>query len=450
MPDVPELKTRRPTGKPPWPMILLAGVEKSGKSYSAAAFSASDLIDRTFWVEIGEGAADQYGALPGARYEIVEHDGTYRGIGQALRAATLQPRPNGKPHAIVVDSMTELWDLLSDEAQAEANARWRRKNPNRAQDSEAQITMDLWNIAKKRWRAIVDMLRVYDGPVIFTARLEQVAVVVGGKPVEGQSTLKVRAEKNLPFEVDAIVQIPGPRQYQLTGVRSVHWTMKPGGWMDVPDFTVDGLLRNLGLDQVGAVSARSYTAPRAEQQSAQQPQPDDSRPMERSKGAAPEEDPWATQPPATTTPPLAAAAPAPEQPADAQADRTERPKPNRKMLATVNAELKKRLGAKAKDEDRFALIARIIGHPVTTTNGLTFDEAKLILFTLANEQLFQDFEVAITGAPGPDVLATVYQQVREANAAGRLTPEQFKQLDELGQAANADFARADQLAGASA
>ena len=53
------IKTRKPTGKAPWPMLLLAGVQKSGKSYACAAFSASDLIDRTFYIEVGEGSADQ-------------------------------------------------------------------------------------------------------------------------------------------------------------------------------------------------------------------------------------------------------------------------------------------------------------------------------------------------------------------------------------------------------
>ena len=31
------LKTRKPTGKPPWPILLLAGRPKAGKSYAAAA-----------------------------------------------------------------------------------------------------------------------------------------------------------------------------------------------------------------------------------------------------------------------------------------------------------------------------------------------------------------------------------------------------------------------------
>lgn len=59
------LKTRKPTGQVSWPFLLLAGAEKSGKSYAAAAFSASDLIGRTFWIEVGESDADMYGMSPG-------------------------------------------------------------------------------------------------------------------------------------------------------------------------------------------------------------------------------------------------------------------------------------------------------------------------------------------------------------------------------------------------
>lgn len=260
---VTELRTRRPTGKPPWPMILLAGVEKSGKSWAAAELSASDLVDRTLWVEIGEGAVDQYGALPGARYEIALHDGTYRGIGNAIWAATRQPRPNGKPHAIVLDSVTNLWDMLADEAQGIANERARRAaaQKNRpAPTGDRTITVDLWNNAKKRWGRIIDMLRTYDGPVILTSRLELVTVMNGSEPTT-EKTWKVRAEKNLPYEVDAVVRFTAPRSAELTGVRSVRLCLDPGECRPLPGFTLDGLLRSLGLAEQDATSSRVYVAP---------------------------------------------------------------------------------------------------------------------------------------------------------------------------------------------
>jgi hypothetical protein len=260
--DIPELVTRQPTGKPSWPTILLAGGEKSGKSWSAAAFSSSDLIGRTFYIEIGEHYADEYGAIPGARYEIVQHDGTYRGIARAVWAATKQERVDGKPNCIVIDSATILWDMLSDQAQRTANARWRKNNPNAPEpDDEVKVTVDLWNTAKDKFGDIIRMLYQFDGPVIITARLELVTVMVGGKPTTDK-TWKVRSEKNLPFEVDAVIQAREPRSWQVTGLRSTRLELPVGKTLPLPNFTVDGFLRKLGLAEEGATAPRSVTLPR--------------------------------------------------------------------------------------------------------------------------------------------------------------------------------------------
>ena len=289
---IPELRTRRPTGKPPWPMLCIAGVEKSGKSYAAADFSSSDLIDRTFYIELGEGAADQYGEIPGARYEIVEHDGTFNSILGQAQAAVAAPRGD-RPHAIVVDSLTELWDLLSDEAQAKANRRAamraaERKRPAPAED--VQITMDLWNEAKKKWRRFLDTLRVYDGPVVLLARLEQVAVMDGNAPAkDGSREWKIRAEKNLPFECDAIVKMYAPQTAFLTGVRSTRLQVPPGKELPQPQFSIDGLLRALGLDEGGATAPRTYIAPSVDVSDVNDVP---NRPAQRHRG--PVEDEWNT------------------------------------------------------------------------------------------------------------------------------------------------------------
>lgn len=243
------IKTRKPTGKPSWPVLLLAGGEKCGKSYAAAALSASDLIDRTFWLEIGEGSADQYGAMPGARYEILDHDGTYGSMLAAARDAVAEPRRGRKPHAIVVDSMTELWDLLCQEQQSVAEKRGKKT-----------ITMDQWNAAKKRWRQFFDVLRRHSGPVILTARYEQVTVMdANGQPTD-KKEWKVRAEKNLAFEVDGTVEIPRTRTFYLNGMRSLKFDVPTGGHLALPgDFTLDWFLRELGIQ--GNEGERSYTAP---------------------------------------------------------------------------------------------------------------------------------------------------------------------------------------------
>lgn len=231
-------RTRKPTGKASWPLVLLAGREKCGKSFTASKFSASDLIDRTFYIEIGEGSADQYGAIPGARYEIVEHDGSWADILAAIEWAVDQPRPGSKPHAIVVDSMTELWGLLTDEQESVAKKR-----------GKTAITMDQWNAAKKRWRKVIDAARKNTGPVLFTARYNEVTVIKNGKPTADKEW-KVDAEKNLAYEVDAIITWKQPREPHIDGVRTVQFDVPAGGFAprDPANFDLDKFFRSLNID----------------------------------------------------------------------------------------------------------------------------------------------------------------------------------------------------------
>jgi len=258
------IKTRKPTGKASWPMILLAGVEKSGKTYACAAFSKSDLVDRTFYIEVGEGTADQYGALPGARFEMVEHDGSWKSILEACEAAVSEPITD-KPHAIILDSASELWGLLCNEQESIAATR-----------GKETITMDQWGTAKKRWRKVIDTLRRNKGPVFITARYELVTVVEGGKPktVDGTrngipvKAWKVRAEKDLGFEVDGIITMTEPRKPYIAGIRTIAFNVPAGGFApkDPEHFDLDGFLRGLKID--GA--ERNYI-PRKEDPDAYQP-----------------------------------------------------------------------------------------------------------------------------------------------------------------------------------
>lgn len=244
-------RTRKPTGKPPWPILLLAGGEKAGKSWSCAEASGSDLVGRTLWIGIGEDDPDEYGNIPGADFEIVEHDGTYRDILTAITWAVAQPLTDGKPNLIVVDSMTKLWELLCDIAQVSATdraiAKARKQNrPAPENADEADIHMDLWNIAKGRWANVLDALREHQGPVVLTARLEEVTVMVNGQPArDGSKTWKVKAEKSLPYDVGGIVQMPERGKAYLTGVRTTR--IKVPERLVLPGFTVDKLWRDLGL-----------------------------------------------------------------------------------------------------------------------------------------------------------------------------------------------------------
>jgi hypothetical protein len=258
--------TRKPTGLPPWPITLLAGAEKSGKSYAAAEASASDLVGRTFWISVGEDDPDEYGAIPGARFEIVSHDGTYRDILAAVSWCTQQPRIKDKPNLIVIDSHGRFWDLLSDMAQIAANVRAAekaRKYNRPIPTEEAPINSDLWNLARQRWDHVLDALRAHDGPVIVTARLEMQTVFNdNGDPTKDRHQ-KVKAQKSLPSDVGAIVEMPERGKVFVTGVRSLRWKQTDAR-VEFPNFTVEALWRKLGLAEDGATAPRQHTRVDAE------------------------------------------------------------------------------------------------------------------------------------------------------------------------------------------
>lgn len=248
------IQTRQPTGKPSWPIVLLAGAEKAGKSYAAAAASASDLVGRTFWIGVGEDDPDEYGSIEGARFEIVQHDGTYQGILTAVRAASAQPA-EGAPNMIVIDSATRLWEMLSDEAQILANRRRKNNNP----DQDSPISMDLWNRAADRWHSVMDVVRAHNGPTLITARLDVVTVLdENGKPTK-EKTSKIKSQKTLPFDVGVIVEMPARGETYITGARSLKFDVPVGVRKPIKDFTVHGLLTQLGLAEVGATAPRQHS-----------------------------------------------------------------------------------------------------------------------------------------------------------------------------------------------
>ncbi|GHG80129.1 hypothetical protein [Streptomyces griseocarneus] len=272
-------KSRKPTGKPNPPIILLTGPEKTGKSYEAARGSGSDLIGKTYWIEIGgsEGTADYYGRVPGAAYEIVPHDGSYQDILDAIRWVNHQPRVDGKPNMLVIDSMTSLWDMLSDEiAMYARNRAIRKAERNRSRvptlDDPVVIDSDLWNRAKDRWGEVLWLLRRHQGPCLLLARTEIVTAFENDKPTRN-TTRKVKAEKNLPAAVDAIVDLHAIGEAWLTGVRTLHMKIQPGETQRFHDFTVDALLRRLGLQDAAESRSASELRPDAElQEYGQQPE----------------------------------------------------------------------------------------------------------------------------------------------------------------------------------
>ncbi|MFE2181332.1 hypothetical protein [Streptomyces sp. NPDC059455] len=265
-----ERRSRKPTGRPNPPIILLAGPEKTGKGHEAAVGTGSDLIGMAYWLQVGgiSGTADYYGQIEGARYEIVPHDGSFRDILDAIRWAISQaPAEDGKRNMIVIDDVSSVWDLLTDEVAHVNRKRAERRahsNGNRAlrlDDPYADEDRDLWNLAKDRWGEMLWLLRRHNGPTLLIARQEIVTAFENDKPTQ-HTTRRIKAEKNIKAAVDAVVEFHALGEAYVTGLHTMpkHWTIRPGWTYRYEG--VDHLLRRLGYED--AAENRTVIEPRPE------------------------------------------------------------------------------------------------------------------------------------------------------------------------------------------
>ncbi|SFO73897.1 hypothetical protein SAMN05660464_0865 [Geodermatophilus dictyosporus] len=230
---VPGLKTRKPTGRVPWPCILLEGEEKAGKSWALAQFSSSDKIGALYWIDLNEGAGDEYGAIPGARYQLIEHDGSYAAVLAAVQAVKAEARraaDAGEPPVVLaIDTGSAIWDGLKDWAsdRAARSARNRellKRDPN----AEVTISQNLWNDAGSRWRKLQTELLTFPGIVVVTARGKEVTEVdANGRPIEGQKTWSVQTHREFPYAASVWMRLRRGRRPLIVGARSVHVGIKP-------------------------------------------------------------------------------------------------------------------------------------------------------------------------------------------------------------------------------
>ncbi|MGY1502888.1 hypothetical protein ACW4TU_41040 [Streptomyces sp. QTS52] len=262
-------------------MILIAGTDKSGRSHEAAAGTASDLVGMSYWIQVGgsSNTADYYGRIPGARYEIVEHDGSHADICGAIRWASTQPLHNGKRNMIVFDDGSALWDMLSDEValvsrkRAERRAQVNGRRSARLDDPYVDEDRDLWVNAKDRWGEVLWLLRQHPGPVVMVARQEVVTAYANDKPTR-QTTRRLKAEKNLSAAVDAVVELHGIDEGYVTGVHTMEYTLEAGRQYRFAG--IDHLLRKMGYENSAATRQSTESRPWAylnEQRLQQQPVP---------------------------------------------------------------------------------------------------------------------------------------------------------------------------------
>lgn len=232
----PALRTRQPTGVVPYPLVLVEGAEKAGKSWAAAMLSASDKVGQTYWIDLNEGAADEYGAIPGTRYLVVEHDGTYAQIlaaVEAVRAEAQRAKDAGEPPVVlVIDSMTALWDGLKD--WVSERAKGKPSNQKKLQQdpaAELDVSRNLWNDAGSRHSRIMNLLLTFPGIVVVTARGKEVSSTdpSTGQPFrDGRKEYRVEGQKGLAFACTVWVRMSRESRPIVVGARSVHAGIVPG------------------------------------------------------------------------------------------------------------------------------------------------------------------------------------------------------------------------------
>lgn len=251
-------RTRQPSGIPSFPMVLLEGPDSVGKSYAAAQFTGSEKTGQAYWMDIGEGAADEYINVPGADYLILDHDGTWSDILAQIREATAEAaKGTDKPAVLIVDSASNIWDLLKAWTNGRArNSRNGKKALEADPDAEVTIPPNLWNDANDRHHQFMNELSRFPGVVVLTARgKETMAVDKEGRPVTGQKSYSVEANKNLPFKVNAHVRLSREDPPQVVSFRSATNGLRPG--VDRPQKYPEFTLEHLVFDVMGLEKAQT-------------------------------------------------------------------------------------------------------------------------------------------------------------------------------------------------
>jgi hypothetical protein len=276
---IPGVKTHTPSGAAPWPLVLLEGDEGSGKSFSLAQFSRSERIGEMFWIPLGEGGvAEQYGAIPGARYEVVELDsGDYLeviAVVQKIKEYALARKEAGEklPVVLAIDSVSGVWEGLKNWVTDRARESKRGKAILR-DDPHAEIKppRNLWNAANTRWHTLQTELKTFPGIVVVTARGKDVSATDPntGQPLVGTNGMPVKEwsseiNRELPYAVDVRVRLRRESGAEVVFVRSVAHGRKPSENREPQPVDVkeadDRLLEWLLFDALGVDPSTAFVA----------------------------------------------------------------------------------------------------------------------------------------------------------------------------------------------
>lgn len=239
------LRTRRPTGLSPWPMILVDGFPKTGKTGLLCEFSASEFVGDTFIFQIGERAADEYRDL-GPFHIVDDLDGTWADFYDQVVQATLMPRSDpDRPNVIAVDSGTECWSGLRDWVDTRArNSEAARALLTRDPDATVVRGQNLWNDANDRWVHLLKLLATWDGIAVLTARGDEVTAYENGQPApNNRREYRADIQKDTTSRCTAVVSLRDYRQPRLTALTKLGFEMPDKGYLELPrDATLEHLV----------------------------------------------------------------------------------------------------------------------------------------------------------------------------------------------------------------
>lgn len=183
-----------------------------GKSHTAAVASSSPLVDQTVWINWGEKDPSWLSELPGADFNIVEHNETTADVIAAIRELKAD-QPANAAWLLVLDSSTEFWKSIRGE-----KTRIAIERDHREENGMLIVGRDLYHEGDADWAALINEIRTWRGPVILTAR-----------PDEGPTRLR--------YDADAIIELPEAGTAIIRGVRTVRDDIPTN--TPLPEFTMN-------------------------------------------------------------------------------------------------------------------------------------------------------------------------------------------------------------------
>lgn len=270
------IDARPPTCLVPPPSVLIEGGDKSGKSWLCVEFTASPLVGDCYWLDLGEGAGDEYGrAITGEiTYKVLRHDGSWHAIMRRVREvhthAAAVAAAGLKPVVLAIDSGTIMWEMLK--TWADMRARSSRKNRailEKDPNAEIVIPPNVWtDVHQRRHMEFLRMLMTFEGILLITARGRETAKIdkASGNPIAGETDYKVECQRDIPFAVTAHIRMSRDGKTKIMGCRSTHLRIGPkaGKPREVDNFTLENFIfRGLRFDPA-ARARRDYAEPGTE------------------------------------------------------------------------------------------------------------------------------------------------------------------------------------------